>query len=28
MTCTVKCPQDVIQWGPPEGGEGPRYKQL
>jgi electron-transferring-flavoprotein dehydrogenase len=28
MTCTVKCPEDVIQWLPPEGGEGPRYKQL
>jgi electron-transferring-flavoprotein dehydrogenase len=28
MTCTVKCPEDVIQWVPPEGGEGPRYKQL
>lgn len=28
MTCTVKCPQDVIRWVPPEGGEGPRYKQL
>jgi electron-transferring-flavoprotein dehydrogenase len=28
MTCTVKCPEDVIKWAPPEGGEGPRYKQL
>ena len=28
MTCTVKCPEDVIRWIPPEGGEGPRYKQL
>jgi len=28
MTCTVKCPEDVIRWVPPEGGEGPRYKQL
>ena len=28
MTCAVKCPEDVISWGPPEGGEGPRYKQL
>ena len=28
MTCTVKCPEDVIAWVPPEGGEGPRYKQL
>ncbi len=28
MSCTVKCPADVIKWVPPEGGEGPRYKQL
>ncbi len=28
MTCTVKCPQDNIRWTPPEGGEGPRYRQL
>jgi electron-transferring-flavoprotein dehydrogenase len=28
MTCAVKCPEDVIRWVPPEGGEGPRYKQL
>ena len=28
MSCTVKCPEDVIKWIPPEGGEGPRYKQL
>ncbi len=28
MTCAVKCPEDVIRWVPPEGGEGPRYKQM
>ncbi len=28
MSCTVKCPADAIKWVPPEGGEGPRYKQL
>ncbi len=28
MTCTVKCPSDNIRWVPPEGGEGPRYRQL
>jgi electron-transferring-flavoprotein dehydrogenase len=28
MTCTVKCPVLNITWVPPEGGEGPRYKQL
>ena len=28
MTCTVKCPSDNIRWMPPEGGEGPRYRQL
>ena len=28
MTCTVKCPADNIRWVPPEGGEGPRYRQL
>ncbi len=28
MTCTVKCPEDNIRWVPPEGGEGPRYRQL
>ena len=28
MTCTVKCPSDNIRWTPPEGGEGPRYRQL
>ncbi len=28
MTCMVKCPRDNIRWLPPEGGEGPRYRQL
>ncbi len=28
MTCTIKCPQDNIRWVPPEGGEGPRYRQM
>ena len=28
MTCTVKCPTLNINWVPPEGGEGPHYKQL
>jgi len=28
MTCTVKCPTANIRWVPPEGGEGPHYKQL
>jgi electron-transferring-flavoprotein dehydrogenase len=28
MSCTVKCPALNIEWVPPEGGEGPHYKQL
>jgi electron-transferring-flavoprotein dehydrogenase len=28
MSCTVKCPYDNIRWVPPEGGEGPRYRQM
>ncbi len=28
MTCAVKCPYMNIRWVPPEGGEGPRYKQM
>jgi electron-transferring-flavoprotein dehydrogenase len=28
MSCTVKCPTENIQWLPPEGGEGPRFKQM
>jgi len=28
MTCAVKCPYVNIRWLPPEGGEGPRFKQM
>jgi electron-transferring-flavoprotein dehydrogenase len=28
MTCSVKCPYENIRWVPPEGGEGPRFKQV
>ena len=28
MTCAVKCPLENIRWLPPEGGEGPRFKQM
>ncbi|MEI7744930.1 MAG: electron-transfer flavoprotein:ubiquinone oxidoreductase [Chloroflexota bacterium] len=28
MTCAVKCPEENILWQPPEGGEGPRFKQM
>ena len=28
MTCAVKCPLENIRWMPPEGGEGPRFKQM
>jgi electron-transferring-flavoprotein dehydrogenase len=28
MTCAVKCPFENISWLPPEGGEGPRFKQM
>lgn len=28
MTCAVKCPNENILWQPPEGGEGPRFKQM
>ena len=28
MSCTVKCPYDNIRWVPPEGGEGPHYRQM
>jgi len=28
MTCAVKCPYVNIRWQPPEGGEGPRFKQM
>lgn len=27
-SCQVKCPFENIHWTPPEGGEGPRYKQM
>lgn len=27
-TCAVKCPLQNIIWTPPEGGEGPRYKNM
>ena len=27
-SCQVKCPYENILWTPPEGGEGPRYKQM
>ena len=27
-SCTVKCPYENIVWTAPEGGEGPRYKQM
>jgi electron-transferring-flavoprotein dehydrogenase len=28
MSCAVKCPLENIRWLPPEGGEGPRFKQM
>ncbi|MFC1893399.1 4Fe-4S dicluster domain-containing protein [Chloroflexota bacterium] len=28
QTCRFKCPHQVIQWHVPEGGDGPRYKQM
>ena len=27
-SCVVKCPYQNISWAVPEGGEGPRYKQM
>jgi electron-transferring-flavoprotein dehydrogenase len=27
-SCAVKCPYGNVIWNPPEGGEGPRYKQM
>jgi electron-transferring-flavoprotein dehydrogenase len=27
-TCAVKCPYQNVRWTPPEGGEGPRFKQM
>lgn len=26
--CVAKCPYQNIEWDPPEGGEGPRYKNM
>jgi electron-transferring-flavoprotein dehydrogenase len=28
QTCRAKCPEQVIQWRVPEGGEGPKYKVM
>jgi electron-transferring-flavoprotein dehydrogenase len=28
QTCRTKCPEQVIQWRVPEGGEGPKYKAM
>jgi electron-transferring-flavoprotein dehydrogenase len=28
QTCRTKCPEQVIQWRVPEGGEGPKYKVM
>ena len=28
QTCRAKCPEQVIQWHVPEGGEGPKYKVM
>jgi electron-transferring-flavoprotein dehydrogenase len=28
MTCAVKCPLENIRWLPPEGAQGPRFKQM
>lgn len=27
-TCSIKCPYDIIDWQLPEGGGGPRYKNM
>ncbi|MCP5515863.1 MAG: 4Fe-4S dicluster domain-containing protein [Verrucomicrobiales bacterium] len=27
-SCAVKCPYQNIDWTPPEGGEGPRYRKM
>lgn len=27
-SCAVKCPYQNIEWTPPEGGEGPRYRKM
>jgi electron-transferring-flavoprotein dehydrogenase len=26
QTCRVKCPEQIIKWEVPEGGDGPKYK--
>ncbi len=28
QTCRVKCPNQIIQWQVPEGGDGPKYKMM
>ncbi|MBI4283899.1 MAG: 4Fe-4S dicluster domain-containing protein [Chloroflexi bacterium] len=28
QTCRIKCPNQIIQWTVPEGGDGPRYKLM
>jgi electron-transferring-flavoprotein dehydrogenase len=28
QTCRVKCPEQIIRWAVPEGGDGPRYKGM
>ncbi|HAX82837.1 MAG TPA: hypothetical protein DCY40_09765 [Actinobacteria bacterium] len=28
QTCRAKCPEQVILWHVPEGGEGPKYKAM
>ena len=28
QTCRVKCPNQIIQWQVPEGGDGPKYKGM
>jgi electron-transferring-flavoprotein dehydrogenase len=28
QTCRAKCPEQVIVWHVPEGGEGPRYQAM
>jgi electron-transferring-flavoprotein dehydrogenase len=27
-TCAIKCPFKNITWTPPEGGQGPRYRDM
>jgi len=27
-TCAVKCPYQNVRWTPPDGGEGPRFRQM